>query len=142
MALRYLSKFTSQDGSVEVVFPTARYEYEAEQELHTSFADLTGNDYDYDMIGDGSPAKKNGIERLRFFVVGDQADVDETADDIINTCYSIGRGYLYQSSASGLRRALGRLDGMPSTRVTVENLNHLPVFLTFQRMTDWQAVAS
>lgn len=140
MALRYLSKFTSIDGSLEVVFPTARYEYEQEQDLYTSFIEMTGADYAYDMLGTGRPAKKNGIERVRFFVVGDQDYVDDKVEEIRENCLSIGRGKLWQAASSGsMRWAYGRLQDVPSTRITVENLNHQPMFLTFERISDWVA---
>lgn len=139
MALRYPQKFTSADGSLEVVFPTAQLEYEQEQDLFTSFIEMTGADYEYDMLGTGAAAKKNGIERIRFLVVGEQAEVDAKVEEIRENCYLIGRGKLWQAASSGSRWAWARLDSMPSVRLTVENLNHQPMFLTFQRMSNWTA---
>lgn len=142
MALRYPNRFTSADGSLEVVWPTHHLEAETDQELHNSFADLTGADYAYDMVGNGRAAKRNAIERVRFLVVGEsdpvQQDLDAEVEQIRVNCYLIGRGKLYQKAADGSERwAWARIQRVAAISVSWENINHQPVSLSFERMSEW-----
>lgn len=144
MALRFYNRFTSADGSQEVVFPTHHLEAEIDQDLHNSFAELTGASYSYDMVGNGPAPKKNAIVRLRFLAVGETAPVQEDLDAQVETirddCYEFGRGKLYRKGANGGEDwAWARIQHMAQIRVTYENLNHLPVSLAFEVMSDWQA---
>lgn len=123
----------------EIVFPTHNSLQETEQELWTSFADLTGADYAYDMVGTGRPAKKNAIERVAFTIVGDDdGDVNEFYDDL--ETHLQGRLTLVRSDGTNSETAKARLLSMPSRSLDVTHRRHMPVVLVFARITDWEAV--
>lgn len=124
----------------EITFPLHNSIQETEQELWTSFADLTGADYAYDQIGVGRPAKRNAIERVAFTIVGDDDDeVNDFYDDLED--HLLGRVTLIRSDGSALESATARLLSMPSRSLGVEHKQHMPIVLVFARISDWAAVA-
>jgi hypothetical protein len=126
-----------EDDFIE--FPTHNSVQETEQDLWTSFADLTGADYAYDMIGVGNPARKNAIERIAFTIVEDDADdVNELYEDI--TTLLLGRIQLLRTDGTEEETAYARLLSMPSRNLNVTHARHMPVVLVFARITDWEAV--
>lgn len=147
MALRFPYRFTNSDETEEVIFPTHHLEYEEDQEVHNSYADLTGADYAYDMVGYGQAAKKNAMERIRFLVVGEvdpvQEDLDAQVEEMRVQLHAIGRGKLWQKAADGSQRwAWARVEHVVAIRLTYENINHLPVSASFQRMSEWSEEGS
>lgn len=145
MTLRYLARFTDATETQEVVFPRFWAEQEEEQDLLSKTMPLSGGNYEYDLMGAGPLVKGNAIIRLRFWVIGSggdpAADADTQIEDIRDTCYAIGRGKLWQRDGNGNERwAWGRLENMPTIRITVVNRIHAPMFLSFQRMSDWHGV--
>lgn len=144
--LRYLFMFDnarmSASGIIAAtasgVFPTYRYEYEQSQALRQSTVQLTGASYDYDQLEGAAALKANGVERVRFLDVGDPDDMNADID-AFKALASYGRGRIWTQTApgSGQRWAWARLAEMPTLSFTVENRRHAPVFLTFERSSDW-----
>lgn len=134
--LRWLSRFEKADGSTGITFPTNRYEWESTQPLVQESVQLTGANYKYDML-EGAPAiKDNGTEIVRFYQVGDPANVDDAFDDL-KAMLAWGRGKAWTTGASGNRWAWARLSEMPSLSFTVDNVAHFPIILKFERFSDW-----
>jgi hypothetical protein len=120
--------------------PTHNSVQETEQELWTSFADLTGADYAYDQIGIGQPARKNAIERVAFTIVEDDSDdVNDLYEDLETLI--LGRVQLLRSDGSATETAYARLLSMPSRNLNVTHNRHMPVVLIFARISDWEAEA-
>ena len=123
--------------------PMERFAQETEQGLWTSFADLTGADYGYDMIGTGLAAKKNAIERVAFWVVAETgAEINAKIDDLES--HFQGRVWLWRrgDGEEGLvyERALARLVNLPQVSLDASNIRHVPVAVIFERMSDWEEV--
>lgn len=134
--LRYLSRFENAAGTVSVVFPTHRYEWEQSQPLLASTAQLTGASYGFDQLGGAPAVKGNGVERVRFLDVGEADELDDD-NDRFKAMMSWGRGKAWTTGAAGNRWAWARLAEMPSLSFTVDNLRHEPVLLLFERFSDW-----
>lgn len=134
--LRWLSHFENATGTVSVIFPTHRYEWEPSQPLLQSSMQPTGANYSYDQMEGGAAIKGNGMERVRFLDVGDAEDLDDDFDRF-KGMMAWGRGKAWTTGASGNRWAWARLSEMPSLSFTVDNVRHVPVLLLFERFSDW-----
>lgn len=140
MPLRYFSRFEKADGSEVVVFPTHRYEYEQQQSLQGSSANLVGDDYSHDQLGSNPSLKANATERVRFIDVADADDIDDDMDNF-KRIVGWGVGKIVTTSAKGERWAWGRPLEVAQYNINVENRIHLPVIMTFERSSDFFALA-
>ena len=127
-APRYIEKFESIDASISLTFPLFRYEYEASQPVAHASAPTAGATYDFDHLGLALAPLRNGAERIRFLLVGDEDDLDNDLDDIKSKLYLAGRGKLYLLDALGNRRwAYARIADMPGVTLTAGRHRILPV---------------
>ena len=138
--IKRITKAVYGDGEDDFIeFPGNNSVQETEQDLWTSFADMTGADFAYDMLGVGRPAKKNAIERIAFTIVGDDADdVNDLYADLESLI--LGRIRLIRTDGSDEEWAYARLLSMPSRNLSVINARHMPVVLVFARISDWEEV--
>lgn len=142
---RYISKFTSIDGSVVAEMPLAEYEWQSSSDIRTSEAVRIGLDFAHDFHGYAPPPVGVASERLRFLF--DESDVLATLEEsvglFIARCYNIGRGYLYMGHSNSLEyRAEARLNSLPSLTIASGRGVQIPIVVEFKRFTWWQATSA
>lgn len=137
MAQRYHHHFENATGTRSYTWPTNHLESETDQQLATSFVQLTGVSFSVDQLGDDEAVKENASERVRFTLVGMPSEID-IAMDRIKEMRSWGRGKLWSKGDGGVMRwAWARMDPIPPFKVTWENVGILPVAISFTRTSDW-----
>lgn len=138
--LRYLEKFESDGASVSYTFPLNAYEWQSTQPLRTAYGRVVGANYPHDHYGSLQAPKGRGIESYRAMIVKTSAAaVDTELDNMKEELVNIGRGKLYTLTAAGVRRwATARLAGMPEFSVNPTHINHQPVIVRFDRLSDWK----
>ncbi len=138
---RYASKFTSIDGTVEVVFPTDEIEYQSAQNYRAVLSSIPGANYGVDHQGGRPWTKDFGEEALRFVIWGDTgAGADADFDELTATCYEIGEGKLWAVDQAGtLRWCYANVSARPNYQSTARSYTNIPVAVRFIRKSDWMA---
>lgn len=138
---RYASKFTSIDGTVEVVFPTDELEYQSAQNYRAVLSSIPGANYGVDHQGGRPWTKDFGEEALRFVIWGDTgAGADADFDELAATCYEIGEGKLWAIDQAGtLRWCYANVAARPNYQSTARSYTNIPVAVRFIRKSDWMA---
>lgn len=137
MATRFAQRFENATGTRSYTWPTNHLEYETEQPLATSYAELTGSNYAFDQIGSAEVVKNNASERVRFLIVGSPNEQDIEVDRI-KEMRSFGRGKLWSKGDGGIMRwAWARMDPMPPFKISWEQISAIPVSISFTRDSDW-----
>jgi hypothetical protein len=144
-AIRYISKFEYAPGSF-YTFPLYRYEYEPSQELVVASAALSGGNYSYDLLGSSRAPKRNSIHRLRFLEVGHPGLINADLDALRAYLYEGAQGKVWAKGTlfddhdgefEDERWAYGRIASMPNLQLRVENVGHVPAFVTFECSSDF-----
>jgi hypothetical protein len=131
-------------GDVVIAFPTYAMEWETGGELRSSFADVPLDDYSFDLLGIRPSPRAASGESIRFVILGQNAqDVWRQYSDMRGKLARIGRGRLWVRDAVGTQYwCYVRPLNLATTTLGVENLRHLPVTLSFKRLSDWLAAAA
>lgn len=137
--MRYLEKFEDRTGATSYVFPNKMYEWDSAQSLRTPLSPVVGASYSYDHFGYARAPKDNANESVRFFdVQASVAALETDLDSLRSKMYEAGRGKLWTLASDGTRRwAWARITAMPSINIITGMFRHVPVSLTFERMSDW-----
>lgn len=144
-AIRYISKFEYAPGSF-YTFPRYRYEYEPSQELVLASAALSGGNYSYDLLGSSRSPKRNSVHRLRFLEVGHPGLINADLDALRAYLYEGAQGKVWAKGTlfddhdgefEDERWAYGRIAAMPNLQLRVENVGHVPMFVTFECSSDF-----
>jgi len=138
MTLRYLSKFTSADGSsYEYVFPLARFEYESSQGVKSPRASSIGNDYAVRLLGTAKVVRDVGMERIRCVDNDTEANLNTEADNARSKLYLGAYGKLWTTDGTDLRWAWAELAEMPQIEVTYQRRFVRSMVFGFVRFSDW-----
>lgn len=138
MALRYLSKFTSPDGSSFVyTFPLGRYEYESSQNVVSPRSKRIGGDYAVRLLGSAKVVRDVANERIRCVAVGTEADLNDEVDEARSKLYLGAYGKLWTTDGTDLRWAWAELAEMPSIEVSYQRRFIQPMVFSFIRLSDW-----
>jgi len=138
-ASRYLSKFTSSDGSESYTFGLQRYQWQPQQQLRSPVSLVAGAAYSFRHLGTAPALKNAATERVRFVLTDTSANID-TEIDTLKEVGLVGLGKLWTEGAdASLRWAWAELAEMPEVTIEAGRLGFQPVILGFNRFSDWFA---
>lgn len=141
---RYLEKFENLSGTISVVFPLYRYEYQPQQDMEAWTEQVIGLEMGYDALGSRLTRLGAAMDTVRFVLLADTAGAFDTSFDTLKSdCYRIGKGKLWTLGADGTRRwAWARLTQFPEITVGQRNSSWAPMILGFSRFSKWYASAA
>lgn len=140
MTIRYPYLFESDDGAIAVQFGTAQLEYDQSQDYRVASAPLVGADYQHDFLGVYQSPKENGVEVVRWMIIGVKHDdyIEDAFDELASKIDRIGRGKLWTIGTRSDRRwCSARPVRRPVPIIGAETVNHMPVECEFARFSDW-----
>ena len=138
MTKRYLSKFTSADGStISYTFPTKAYEYESSQVVKSPRSAAVGSDYAVRLLGTAKVVRDVAAERVRAVKVDTDANVNSEADNARSKLYLGAYGKLWTTDGTDLRWAWAEVAEMPQITVSYGQPGMQPMAFGFTRFSDW-----
>lgn len=142
---RFIEKFASLDGAVEVTFDRYEYEWAHAHPVRRASAPVAGADFAHDYLGFGSAPVNNSEERLRFYQCVDDDDpaaLETALSNLIARCHTIGKGYLYKRAhGGGLVRKLARISNGPGFTIATRQGVYVPVIVSFECSSWWMDYA-
>lgn len=139
MTLYHLEKFEDRTGALSYTFPLQMYQWESQQGLALPSSAVVGASYSYDHYNYSVAPKMDALETVRFVNLRSSASALETdLDSLRAVMYRAGRGKLFTIDSAGNRRwCWARVSDMPAFTFSPGQFRHLPVAISFKRMSDW-----
>lgn len=143
MTLYHLEKFEDRTGALSYTFPLQMYEWQSQQGLALPSSPVIGASYSYDHFNYSNAPKMDSLETVRFVNLrSSPAALETDLDSLRAVMYRAGRGKLFTIDSAGNRRwCWARVSDMPSFTFTPGLFRHLPVAISFKRMSDWYDVS-
>lgn len=146
MGNRYITHFTSLDGTISYTFPDTDAEQQVEQSFDVPLSRGVGADYAHDHLGYGvSPRSPKLISIRSTYWQTTAALLQAEVDEAQSECYRIGKGWLYRLDEDGTtyRRCLARITSAPSITYRLDGFfGTSPAGLSFVALSDWQATTA
>lgn len=147
--VRRPEKFIGVDGVSTFTFPLIMLKWQQSQPLATAFVPLVGADYPADYQGANIAPKRQGTERISFWIISALAtptglDVDTTVDNMHKVLINGALGKLYTVDDGAVERwSYARVAARPTVNVDPESRYAVrDVSCDFVRLSDWFASAA